>query len=176
MSEIAKGTHSFALAKSKLAISEHAQEPSVLDMFKQIDISDKKEVKREAVASGRIYLKKETINEIKNKTIKKGDPLEAAQLAAINAVKETPNLIFLCHQIPIGSVNTEFNVNEDNIEAIVTVKTTAKTGVEMEALVGVSICLNTIWDMVKYPEKDGNGQYPGTRITDIRVIKKIKEE
>src|SRR3989338_7847407 len=110
-------------------------------MFKQIDISGKKEVKREAVASGRIYLKKETINEIKNKTIKKGDPLEAAQLAAINAVKETPNLIFLCHQIPIGSVNTEFNVNEDNIEAIVTVKTTAKTGVEMEALVGVSICL-----------------------------------
>ena len=145
-------------------------------MFRQIDISDKKEVKREAVASGKIYLKKETIMEIKNKTIKKRDPLEAAQLAAVNAVKETPNLIFLCHQIPIGSVNTDFKINEDNIEATVTVKTTAKTGVEMEALVGVSICLNTIWDMVKYLEKDEDGQYPNTKISDIKVIKKIKGE
>ncbi len=143
-------------------------------MFRQVDISEKKEVKREAVASGKIYLKKETIEKIKNKETKKGDPLEAAQLAAVNAVKETPHLIFLCHQIPIGSVNTDFKVNEDNIEATVTVKTTAKTGVEMEALVGVSICLDTIWDMVKYLEKDENGQYPATKITDIKVIKKIK--
>lgn len=145
-------------------------------MFRQIDISDKKDVKREAVASGKIYLKKETIREIKNKTIKKGDPLEAAQLAVVNAVKQTPNLIPLCHQIPIGSVNTEFNVNEDGIKATVTVKTTAKTGVEMEALVGVSVCLNTIWDMVKYLEKNGKGQYSTTKITDVRVIKKIKGE
>ena len=63
---------------------------------------------------------------------------------------------------------------EAKTEIKTVVKTTAKTGVEMESLVGVSICLNTIWDMVKYLEKDENGQYPGTRITDIRVIKKIK--
>ena len=150
------------------------QRKKVFRMFKQIDISDKKEIRREAIASGKIYLKKETIEKIKNKETKKGNPLEAAQLAAINAVKETPNLIFLCHQIPIGSVNADFKVNENYIEAIVTVKTTAKTGVEMEALVGVSICLNTIWDMVKYLEKDENGQYPTTKITDVKVIKKIK--
>lgn len=145
-------------------------------MFKQVDISEKKEARREAVASGKIYLKKGTIEKIKNKETKKGDPLEAAQLAAVNAVKETPRLIFLCHQIPIGSVNADFKVNESYIEATVTVKTTAKTGVEMEALVGVSICLNTIWDMVKYLEKDEKGQYPTTKIADIKVLKKKKEE
>jgi cyclic pyranopterin phosphate synthase len=65
-------------------------------------------------------------------------------------------------------------VNEDNVEATVEVKAEAKTGVEMEALVGVSICLNTIWDMVKYLEKDEEGQYPATKITDIRILEKVK--
>ena len=145
-------------------------------MLKQVDVSDKKAVKREVITSGKIYLRKETIEKIKNKETKKGDPLEVAQIAAISAVKQTQSLIPLCHQIPINSVNVDFKTNEENIEAIVTVKTIAKTGVEMEALVGVSICLNTIWDMVKYLEKDENGQYPTTKMTDIKVLKKIKGE
>jgi cyclic pyranopterin phosphate synthase len=143
-------------------------------MFKQVDISDKKVVKREARAFGRIFLKEDTIEKIKNKEIKKGDPLEAAQIAAINAVKQTQYLIPLCHQIPITFVNTVFEIRKDSIEATVEVRAEAKTGVEMEALVGVSICLSTIWDMVKYLEKDEEGQYPTTRITDIRVLEKVK--
>ncbi|MBI4722950.1 MAG: cyclic pyranopterin monophosphate synthase MoaC [Candidatus Stahlbacteria bacterium] len=107
--------------------------------------------------------------------MKKGNPLIVAEIAAVNAVKQTQLLIPLCHQIPISSVKTIFNIQTEFIEATVTVKAIAKTGVEMESIVGVSMALNTIWDMVKYLEKDVNGQYPTTRIENIRVIKKIKK-
>lgn len=139
-----------------------------------IDITEKKVIKREAKASGKIYLKKETVEEIKNKTIKKGDVFETAKIAGINAVKQTQLLIPHCHQIPINFVDFAFNFNEDSIECICNVKTQAKTGLEMESIVGVSIALNTIWDMVKYLEKDEDGQYPTTKITDIKVLEKNK--
>ena len=92
----------------------------------------------------------------------------------MHAVKKTPELLAYCHQLPIEKVKTDFNLENEKIKATVTVNTTAKTGVEMEALIGVSICLNTIWDMVKYLEKDADGQYPHSRITDIIVEKKVK--
>jgi cyclic pyranopterin phosphate synthase len=69
----------------------------------------------------------------------------------------------------------DFEVRSDSIEAVCYVSARARTGVEMEALVGVSMALNTIWDMVKYLEKDDRGQYPFTQITDIRVIQKLKQ-
>ena len=69
-----------------------------------------------------------------------------------------------------------FELHDGRIEARCLVRAQARTGVEMEALVGVSMALNTIWDMVKYLEKDAKGQYPGTRITDIRVVSKIKNQ
>ncbi len=141
-----------------------------------IDITEKKIVPREAIASGKIFLKKATIEKIKGKEVEKGDALETARVAGINAVKQTQLLIPHCHQIPINFADFEFNFGDDFIEAICTAKAEAKTGVEMEALVGISICLNTIWDMVKYLEKDQAGQYPTTRITDIKVIKKTKGE
>ncbi len=139
-----------------------------------IDITEKKIVSREAVASGKIFLKKETIKKIKNKQIKKGDVLETARIAGINAVKQTQLLIPHCHQIPINFAGLEFNFSNNFVEAICTAKAEAKTGLEMEALVGVSICLNTIWDMVKYLEKNRAGQYPTTRITEIKIVKKVK--
>ncbi len=139
-----------------------------------IDITEKKIVSREAIASGKIFLKKETIKKIKNKQIKKGDVLETARIAGINAVKQTQLLIPHCHQIPINFADIEFNFSDNFVEAICTVKAEAKTGLEMEALVGVSICLNTIWDMVKYLEKNRAGQYPTTRITEIKIVKKVK--
>ncbi len=145
-------------------------------MPKQIDISKKKAVNRQAIASGRVFLKEETIQKIRNNETKKGDPLDVATIATITAVKQTQNLIPLCHQIPIDFVETNYKINKDNIEATVIVKSFAKTGVEMEALVGVSICLNTIWDMVKYLEKNNDGQYPSTKITDIKILQKIKGE
>lgn len=141
-----------------------------------IDITEKKIVRREAIASGKIFLKKATIERIKDKEVEKGDALETARVAGINAVKQTQLLIPHCHQIPINFADFEFNFGDDFIEAICTAKAEAKTGVEMEALVGISICLNTIWDMVKYLEKDEAGQYPTTRITDIKVVKKVKRE
>lgn len=139
-----------------------------------IDITGKKVVLREAIASGRIGLSAETIKKIKGKNIKKGDPLVVAEIAAINAAKETSLLIPHCHQIPLNTVELNFSIGDDFIEANCLIKAEAMTGVEMEALVGVSMALATIWDMVKYIEKDKNGQYPYTRIYDIKVLKKTK--
>ena len=140
-----------------------------------IDITGKKVVLREAVASGRIDLSSETIKKINGKNVKKGDPLLVAEIAAINAAKETYLLIPHCHQIPLNTVDLNFSIGDDFIEANCLVKAEAMTGVEMEALVGVSMALATIWDMVKYLEKDKNGQYPSTRIYDIKVLKKTKK-
>lgn len=142
-----------------------------------VDISEKKEIQRTAIAEGRIFLKKSTIEQIKNKTIKKGNVLINAQLSAINAIKKTPELIFLAHTIPISNVNVEFDIDIDKpfIKTTVSVKSIAKTGVELEAILGVQIALLTIWDMTKYLEKDEMGQYPSTRISDIVVLKKVKE-
>ena len=98
-----------------------------------------------------------------------------AEIAAINAAKETYALIPHCHQIPLNTVEITFSIGDDFIEANCLVKAEAMTGVEMEALVGVSMALATIWDMVKYLEKDKNGQYPSTRIYDIKVLKKTKK-
>ena len=139
-----------------------------------IDISDKNPVYREAKAFGRIILKAETIEKIRKNEIKKGNPLRVAEVACLNAVKQTHLLIPMCHQLALNSITVEFNLNEGDIEAVVAVNTIAKTGVEMEALVGVSTVLNNIWDMVKYLEKDENGQYPDTRIEEIKVLNKIK--
>ena len=80
-----------------------------------------------------------------------------------------------CHQIPLTNVNIDFKVvDERTIEVVSTVKAIAQTGVEMEALTAVSIALLNIWDMTKMYEKDEEGQYPETAISDIRVIKKVK--
>lgn len=139
-----------------------------------IDISEKEEVYRSATATGRIQLKKTTINRILKGEIKKGDPITVAEIAAIIAVKKTPELIPLCHNIPIGKIEVEFNFSESSINASCTVITESKTGVEMEALMGVSTALLNIWDMTKYIEKDEEGQYPDAVITDLRVIEKRK--
>ena len=145
-----------------------------IDPFSMVDITGKEDVPRTAKAFGRILLKKETIKAIKVGKVKKGDPLAVAEVACIQAVKKTSDIIPMCHNIPIGSVNAEFTVGDDYIEASCNVTTTYKTGVEMEALTGVSVALLTIWDMVKYIEKDEAGQYPSTRITNISVTEKRK--
>lgn len=141
---------------------------------KMVNITDKKEVLRIARASGRITLKGSTIELIHEGEVEKGNVLTTAQVAATLAVKSTPNIIPMCHPIPITGVNVDFDFIDDEIEVSVEVKSFGKTGVEMEAITGVSVALLTIWDMVKAVEKDENGQYPVTRISDIRVIEKIK--
>ncbi len=139
-----------------------------------VEVGDKPVQKRTAQASGKIYLKENTVALIENEKIKKGNVLTTAQIAAISAVKKTHHLIPLCHSLKITGVDVEFQVVKDRIETTVNVRSEGKTGVEMEALTGVSVALLTIWDMVKSVEKDENGQYPSTRISDIQVIKKEK--
>ncbi len=143
---------------------------------KMVEISGKKDVKRRARAKGRIRLKEETIMKIKEGKLEKGCVLTTAQVAATLAVKKTPDLIPMCHSLQITGVDVDFEFLYDGIEVSVDVKTVGKTGVEMEAITGVSVALLTIWDMVKAVEKDDRGQYPVTGITDIRVIEKIKGE
>jgi cyclic pyranopterin phosphate synthase len=143
-------------------------------MTKMMDISGKEPQLRKARAKGEIKLKTDTILAIKKGEIVKGDVLGTAQTAAILAVKNTPNLIPLCHPIPINSVTLDFDVKEDSISCECIVKANYKTGVEMESLAGVSVALLTIWDMVKYLEKDEEGQYPTTRIGNIEVLSKEK--
>ena len=141
---------------------------------KMVDISEKKEVVRIARAEGFIRLKKETIEAIKSGNVPKGDVLTTANIAGILAVKKTPEIIPMCHPIPITSVSIDFELSDKGIKAICTVKSVGKTGVEMEALTGVSVALLTIWDMVKALEKDETGNYPHTAIEYIRVVEKVK--
>lgn len=142
-----------------------------------IDISNKDTILRIATASGIIKLKKDTLERIKKDNIKKGDVFTIAKVSAINAVKKVPDLIPFCHPIPISKVDVNFEFEKDTfIKVTCQVKSIAKTGVEMEALTGVSIALLNIWDVVKMYEKDETGQYPTTLISEIRVEKKIKKQ
>lgn len=143
-------------------------------MVEMVDVSQKPPMIRIATAKGEILLQKDTIVMIRNGQIKKGDPLTVAGIAAMTAVKKTPELIPFCHQVLITDVKTNFTLKDDRVEAQVTAKSIGQTGVEIEALVGVSMALTTIWDMVKYVEKDAQGQYPNTAIVQIQVMQKIK--
>ena len=145
------------------------------DPVRMVDVSGKDVVHRVATATGRIHLRRETVDAVREGKISKGDPLTVAEIASIQAVKKTPDLIPLCHNVPIGSVDTSFTLGEAHVEARCTVTADYRTGVEMEALTGVAVALLNIWDMVKYLEKDADGQYPDAWITDVKVTEKRKE-
>ncbi len=140
-----------------------------------VDISQKEIIKRYAKATGRIRLSPTTLKKITEGKVEKGNVLSTARTAAIFAVKRTPDLIPMCHQIPITAVDVEFDVREGYVNATVKVSSVGKTGVEMEAVTGVSVALLTIWDMVKSAEKDETGNYPSTYMEEIRVIEKTKK-
>lgn len=142
---------------------------------RMVEVGDKPVTSRTAVARGKIYLKKNTIKLVENDEIKKGNVITTAQIAAISAVKSTHHLIPLCHSLRITGVDVDFQVERDYIMITVNVNSMGKTGVEMEALTGVSVGLLTVWDMVKSVEKDEHGQYPSTLISEIEVVKKMKE-
>jgi cyclic pyranopterin phosphate synthase len=144
------------------------------DCFGIVDITSKPPVHRTATATGLIWLKDSTVETIRSGRVKKGDVFSTARVAAIQAVKDTPRLIPFCHQIPITAVDVLFDFKPIAVRVKVTVTSVGKTGVEMEALAGVSAALLNVWDMVKYLEKDETGNYPSTEIGDIRVIEKRK--
>jgi cyclic pyranopterin phosphate synthase len=143
-------------------------------LIRMADISEKDVVRREALAEGNIVLKRETVARINEKMIEKGDPIQVAILAGINAAKLTSRVMLLCHPIPLETVEVDCEVVKDGVLARSRVVSTAKTGVEMEALMAVTATLLNVWDVVKKYEKDATGNYPDTLIKEIRVIQKMK--
>lgn len=139
-----------------------------------IDISNKPEVKRVAIAEGTIKLNENTISQIRANNIKKGDVIEISKATGIQWAKRTWDLIPHCHQIPLEYVEPFIEVRDSGIKVKCEVSASYGTGVEMEALSCVSGALLNIWDMVKYLEKDSTGNYPETVLEEIRVTKKIK--
>ena len=132
-----------------------------------IDVSNKDITIRAARVTGTIYLGNEAFEVVKSGSSIKGDVLATAKIAAIQAVKSTSSLIPLCHSLLIEAVEVEFLLNEqdESVSASVTVKSSGKTGVEMEALTGASIACLTIYDMLKYAGKD-------MVISQIKLLKK----
>ncbi len=141
---------------------------------RMVDVGGKPDTARRAVAAGEIGLQGSTVEAIRENGIEKGDVLATARVGTIQAVKHTWETIPMCHGIPITNVDTTFEVGDKRVELNVAVETTGKTGCEMEALEGVTTGLNVVWDMVKAAEKDDDGQYPDTRIENVRVVEKEK--
>ena len=141
-----------------------------------VDIGDKPDVDRCATAVGCLKITEDSMEHILSGTVAKGDVIEAGKIAGLLAVKATPMTLPHCHPIPIDAIHVEWSIDEARcvIECSVTVRTRGRTGAEMDALNGLSAALLCIWDMVKPHEKDSNGQYPLTRILDIRVHDKQK--
>ena len=120
-----------------------------------VDVGDKADTKREAVAKGSIFMSSECLKKVEERTMAKGDVLGVARVAGIMGAKKTSELIPLCHLLNLTKLTVDFTIKEETneIEAACTARTTGKTGVEMEALTGVNIALLTIYDMCKAVDK-----------------------
>src|SRR5512138_923101 len=134
---------------------------------KMVDVGDKPDTERTAIARGEVHMKKETLDLIRAGHIKKGDVLTVAQIAGIAGSKRTSELIPLCHPLPLTKVDVDLEMDESlpGIIITATAKTVGKTGVEMEALTAVSIAALTVYDMAKAAEKT-------MRIQNIRLLEK----
>jgi cyclic pyranopterin phosphate synthase len=132
-----------------------------------VDVSGKPMSNRKAVAAGKIQLQQETIELITNDQIAKGNVFATARIAGIQASKQTAQLIPLCHTLPLGEVKIDIVTSNECAEVKCTAQTVAQTGVEMEALVGVTVALLTIYDMCKAVDKK-------MQISDVRLLKKTK--
>lgn len=132
-----------------------------------VDVTNKEITQREAMAQGKIYVNNETYKRIKEGSVKKGDVLGVARVAGIMATKKTSDLIPMCHPLMLtnAKIDFEFNEEEKSITAVCIVKLSGKTGVEMEALMGVNLALLTIYDMCKSIDKS-------MVISDIHLVKK----
>ena len=130
-----------------------------------VDVSAKPVTAREAVARGRITLSREALRQVRSGALKKGDPLQTARLAGIMAAKRTAEMIPLCHPLPISHADVTLRPLRNGFEIEARVRTTAQTGVEMEALTAVSVAALTIYDMVKAVDR-------AMVIGDIRLVEK----
>ena len=149
-------------------LKDWAKEVFKKNSFNMVDVSSKKETFRRALASGKIFVGKEVFNLIKNKEMPKGDPVTLAEVSAVLGVKKTSELIPLCHPLPIDHTATKIIMHEKeySLEVFCTVSAVAKTGVEMEAIMGVNAALITIYDLSKIVN-------PHLRIDGVKLL--IKE-
>lgn len=133
-----------------------------------VDVGEKKETKRVAVACGTIFMQAETFRMVEEGTAKKGDVLGIARIAGIQAAKRASDLIPLCHPLPLTRVAVDFDLDHDahSVTCRVTAETVGRTGVEMEALTAVNGTLLTIYDMCKAVDR-------GMRMSDIRLLEKL---
>ncbi len=134
---------------------------------RMVDVSAKPMSKRRAVATGKIRLRRETLDLITNDQIAKGNVFATARIAGIQAAKQTAHLVPLCHTLPLAEVKIDVATSNQGAEVMCTARTVAQTGVEMEALVGVTAALLTIYDMCKAVDKK-------MEIYDVRLIEKTK--
>jgi len=158
------------LASEMAGLKEKTAAPTHFDSegkVRMVDVSAKAATERVAIARGTVAMKPATLEMIKKGETAKGDVLAVAQMAGIMAAKQTSHLIPLCHPLPITNVSVEFKLDEgcSSVDITATVKTTAQTGVEMEALTAVSVAALTIYDMCKAVDR-------GMRIESIRLAKK----
>jgi cyclic pyranopterin monophosphate synthase len=134
-----------------------------------VDVSAKPMSKRRAVAIGKIQLRRPTLELIAKDQIAKGNVFATARIAGIQAAKETAHLIPLCHTLPLGNVKIDIVTSEEGAEVTCAAQTIAQTGVEMEALVGTTVALLTIYDMCKAVDKE-------MQISDVRLLSKTKHD
>ena len=134
-----------------------------------VDVSGKPPSIRTAVATGKIQLRRETLDLISKDQIAKGNVFATARVAGIQAAKQTAQLIPLCHTLPLSEIKIDIVTSDNFAEVKCTARTIAQTGVEMEALTGVAGALLTIYDMCKAVDKD-------MQLSDIRLLKKTKQE
>jgi len=133
-----------------------------------VDVSAKPVSARRAVAAGKIRLRRATLDLIVKEQVAKGNVFATARIAGIQAAKQTAQLIPLCHTVPLGEVKIDIEMSSDSAEVKCTAQTIAQTGVEMEALTGVTVALLTIYDMCKAVDKE-------MQIFDVRLIEKTKQ-
>lgn len=133
-----------------------------------VDISEKRKVRRTAIASGAIFMKPGAIRLLKKNLLKKGDALACARIAGIMAAKRTADLIPLCHGISVDQVCIDFRVHTNRVDITATAVCVDKTGIEMEALTAVSVAALTLYDMCKAVDKEMG-------IGEIRLVEKRKE-
>ncbi len=134
-----------------------------------VDVSAKPMSKRRAVAIGRIQLRRATLELIAKDQIAKGNVFATARIAGIQAAKQTAHLIPLCHTLPLGDVKIDVVTSNEGAEVTCAAQTVAQTGVEMEALVGTTVALLTIYDMCKAVDKE-------MQISDVRLLRKTKHD
>lgn len=134
---------------------------------RMVDVSQKVDTEREAMARGRVFMSPETFRMVRDGRAAKGDVLAVAQVAGIMAAKQTPQLIPMCHPLNLTSVSINFELREEEaaVDIAATVRTLGKTGVEMEALTAVAVCALTVYDMCKAVD-------PQMRIEGIRLARK----